>query len=69
MKVEIENIEEKSSFVPYKVTFTILTPEDSHKFYDRIARRITGRAHQLISEAYQRSKNGLFCESYTAELD
>ena len=69
MKVEIKNIKEVASFVPYKVTFTILTREDSYKFHDKIATNIIGNTRGLVGEIYNRSSNGMFDNHHTTEID
>ena len=64
MKVEIKNIKEEASFVPYKVTFTILTPEESIRFHDKVAINMNLGGHELIAEIYNRSNNGMFDNNY-----
>ena len=69
MKVEIEKIKEKASFVPYKVTFTIFKREDSTKFHDDIARHVTCGTQRLSAEIYKRSTNGDFDKHYISGID
>ena len=69
MKVEIENIKEEASFVPYKVTFIISTREDSTKFHDKVAINIAGCTSKLVGEIYKRSTSGRFDNIYTTEID
>jgi len=70
MKVEIKNITEKANFVPYKVTFTILTPEESTKFHDSVAIKLNVGAgiYEFIGEIYRRGHNGMFDNHYTTEI-
>ena len=54
MKVKIEDAQGSDVFVPYTVTFFIHTPEESSKFHNRIAIKVTDGPHSFIGNIYKR---------------
>jgi len=54
MKVKIEDAQNADVFVPYTVTFFIQTTEESTRFHDRVACKITDGPHRFIGNIYER---------------